>query len=206
MDELGRRAGRGQGRGDLARDVAGFAHAGHGDAPGHRGEQVQRVAEIRAQRVGERVEPFGLQAQHPAAGVQVLVRCLVGRVVRSLRVLVVGLRLHAHPWLGPSGFMWVAVARPKPRRRRAPADFRPGIRPDFRPDYSRNPRPRGQPRIAARSLALLGGHQWAKISTSGQPARSSAARAGRNSKQARARAARSSRSSIASRAARRRCR
>ena len=40
MDELRRRAGRGEGGGDLARDMAALAHAGDDDAARRGGEQV----------------------------------------------------------------------------------------------------------------------------------------------------------------------
>ena len=45
MDELRRRAGRGEGRGDLARDMAALAHAADDDAARHRGEQLDRRGE-----------------------------------------------------------------------------------------------------------------------------------------------------------------
>ena len=53
MDEIGRRAGGGQGGGGLARDMAGFAHAADDDASLGRQHQSDGVAEIPVQGVGQ---------------------------------------------------------------------------------------------------------------------------------------------------------
>jgi hypothetical protein len=94
VDELGWRAGRGQGCGDFACDVTGLAHPGHGDAPGRHGQQVQGAAEFPVQRSRQRVEPFRLQAQHLTAGIQV--HGFAGGLTRTLRVFLAGLWLRAH--------------------------------------------------------------------------------------------------------------
>ena len=54
MDVERRRAGRGQGRGDLARDVAALAHAGDHDAAGDAGQQLDGRGERAVDRRRER--------------------------------------------------------------------------------------------------------------------------------------------------------
>ena len=66
MDEERRAAGRGQGRGDLAGDMAALAHAGHDDPPVDGAEPVQRLDEAPVQRIGERGQAGGFQRQHAA--------------------------------------------------------------------------------------------------------------------------------------------
>ena len=54
MDVERRRAGRGQGGGDLARDVAALAHAADDDASGHAGQQLDDGGERAVDRRGQR--------------------------------------------------------------------------------------------------------------------------------------------------------
>ncbi len=51
VDEKGGLAGRGEGRGDLARDMAGFAQAGDDHPPAGGGDRLDRAAESRAEAV-----------------------------------------------------------------------------------------------------------------------------------------------------------
>jgi len=64
VDEIGGRARGGEGRGDLARDMARLAHAGHDQAPArrpdHRDRCDDRPAESILDGVGERRDPAGL--------------------------------------------------------------------------------------------------------------------------------------------------
>ena len=68
MDEEGRLAGRSEGRRDLARDMAGFADAGHDDAAGRSRDRLDRFRErgskaalaCRPDRFLERIEALAL--------------------------------------------------------------------------------------------------------------------------------------------------
>ena len=70
MDEKGRRSGRGKGRRDLARDMPGFADAGHNDAAARGRDDLDRLGECGAkaafasfpQRRLERIEALALGA------------------------------------------------------------------------------------------------------------------------------------------------
>ena len=66
VDELRRRAGRGEGRGDLAGDMAALAHPGDDDAPAHGGARVDRSSERAVERFGEAFEPGDLGADDAA--------------------------------------------------------------------------------------------------------------------------------------------
>ncbi len=63
MDELRRRAGRGEGRGDLARDMAALAHAGDDDAARHRRQEVDGPRECLVESGRKRLQTgdFGLE-------------------------------------------------------------------------------------------------------------------------------------------------
>ncbi len=66
MNELRGRSGRGEGRGDLARDMAALAHAGDRDAARSRRQQVDRLGEALIESLDERGQAGDLGAQHPA--------------------------------------------------------------------------------------------------------------------------------------------
>ena len=76
MDESGGLAGRGERRGDLARDMAGFAHAGDDDAPRRLADRLDRARERGAesglaglaQRLLERGEPLAFDSQRAQRG------------------------------------------------------------------------------------------------------------------------------------------
>ena len=74
MHEIGRRAGGGHGRGDLARHMARFAHAGDDGAPGGGANQSHRCIERAAKRAGVGHRRFNcgyalpLQTQRAQAG------------------------------------------------------------------------------------------------------------------------------------------
>ena len=74
MDELRRRAGRGEGRGDLAGDMAALAHAGDDDAPARRGASVDRSFESTVERFGEAFEPGDLGADDASGNGEVACR------------------------------------------------------------------------------------------------------------------------------------
>eukprot|EP01136_Pigoraptor_vietnamica_P039950 Opistho-1_new@11301 len=63
MDELRRGSGRGKGGGNLAGDVAAFAHAGDDDPAGHPRQQVQRLAHLAVELAGQAQQGFGFLAQ-----------------------------------------------------------------------------------------------------------------------------------------------
>ena len=72
MNEVsGRSRGR-EGRGDLAPDMAGFAHAGDDDAPFRRADErdrlPQRLAEIAGERGGQGLEPLALGRERAQRG------------------------------------------------------------------------------------------------------------------------------------------
>ena len=60
--------GRRQGRGDLAGDQTGLAHAGDDDPAGAAGQRLDRLLERRTEGVGKCLEPGGLGRQHGPAG------------------------------------------------------------------------------------------------------------------------------------------
>ena len=73
MDELRRRAGRGQGRGDLARDMAALAHAGDDDpaaalAGADLRQAVDRRRERAVERLGQRADAVGLEGEDADRG------------------------------------------------------------------------------------------------------------------------------------------
>ena len=71
-----RRAGGGEGRGDLARDMAGLAHAGHHDAPGAAGQQVDRAGEPPSSEAASARRPAASVRQHGARHVEVADRAI----------------------------------------------------------------------------------------------------------------------------------
>ena len=97
MHEQRRRSGGGEGRGDLAPDMAGFAHAGD-DHPALRGaDQVDGGGEGRAQSVaqcgGERIDAaaFGVERAQARNSIAACARSLfisagLGLAMRRLRV------------------------------------------------------------------------------------------------------------------------
>ena len=67
MDEEGRGTGGGQGGGDLAPDVPGFAHAG-GHHPATAGQrQLAGAGEVAVDAGADRRQGLALDLQHPAA-------------------------------------------------------------------------------------------------------------------------------------------
>ena len=82
MDEQGGGAGRGQGRRDLARDVAGLAHAGDHDPPGHRGQQRHRMRKPVVEAGRQRAQRGGLGLEDRGADGEILVTSkLVTRIL-----------------------------------------------------------------------------------------------------------------------------
>ena len=63
MDEVGGGAGRGEGGGDLAPDMAGFAHAGDDDPAARAEDEPHGFGEGRAEPLGEGGDGFGFDAQ-----------------------------------------------------------------------------------------------------------------------------------------------
>ena len=86
MDEQRRRAGRGEGGGDLAGDLAGLAHAGDHHAAGGARQQLHRVGEAAGQAGGQRMQPGRLGVQHRAGDFEVATRCLAERRWRQSSV------------------------------------------------------------------------------------------------------------------------
>ena len=71
VNELRGRAGAGEGRGDLASDMARFAHAGH-DHPAARGQNgFDRPVKAVAQADGQRGQAFGLGCDDAAGGIEI---------------------------------------------------------------------------------------------------------------------------------------
>ena len=66
MHEVGRRAGAGQRRGQLAADVAGFADAGDNDPPVSVENQLDRAMKTIVQTLGQRRHSLRFDAQHAA--------------------------------------------------------------------------------------------------------------------------------------------
>jgi hypothetical protein len=67
MNELGRRAGRSHGGGDLVANMATLAHTGHDDAPADTGEQFDRFGELPSDLVSHQRQRLALDL-HDAAG------------------------------------------------------------------------------------------------------------------------------------------
>ena len=74
VHEMRRRAGGGEGRRDLARDMAGFAHAADDHPPAHRRQRRHGLRERPIQRIRQLGQPGAFGPQHGAAGVQIVVR------------------------------------------------------------------------------------------------------------------------------------
>ena len=84
MHEQRRRSGGGEGGGDLAPDMAGFAHAGH-DHPALRGaDQVDRRGEARAQAVaqrgGERIDAAAFRVERAQGGIDRRLRAVAAHI------------------------------------------------------------------------------------------------------------------------------
>ena len=71
MDELRRLAGRGQRRGDLARDMAALADPGHDQPAARRRAQIEGAPERAVERARQPFEPGDLGAQHAPADIEV---------------------------------------------------------------------------------------------------------------------------------------
>ena len=71
MHEQGGRSGRGEGRGDFPRHVAGFSHAGNHDPPRHAREAIDRGRELRPEGGGERVQTGRFRRQHVPGGLDI---------------------------------------------------------------------------------------------------------------------------------------
>src|SRR6201993_798662 len=65
MNELCRGAGRGQGRGDLPRDMTTLAQSGDDDPPAHGAADLDGRFERAVERLGETFEPADLGADDP---------------------------------------------------------------------------------------------------------------------------------------------
>ena len=181
MHEQRRRAGRGEGRGDLAPDMAGFAHAGDDDAALRGADQLDRGGEGRAQPVAqgarERVDAAALGVERAQRGIDRRLRAgaahvgwpgsrhtglrsLIGRRLdsteRAARQACAGPNVNAGVMRGFSGFSATLRAPPpgrfRPRRRRCGGGA-----------------PRRCPRVRARSLSASspGGSRIAAIGLSG---------------------------------------
>jgi hypothetical protein len=74
MDELGRRASRGQARGNFARYVARFSHSGYHDTPLSCSEYLHRFVKARIQPFGKLHNRLGFVMQH-APGNADMARC-----------------------------------------------------------------------------------------------------------------------------------
>jgi hypothetical protein len=71
MDEQRGGAGRGQRRGDLARDMAGLAHAGDHDAAGRTRHQLDRAGEPHVETGRQSLKSGSLRAQDGPGDVEV---------------------------------------------------------------------------------------------------------------------------------------
>ena len=84
MHEQRRRAGGGEGRGDLAPDMAGLAHAGDDDAALRGADQVDRGGEGRAQPVaqrgGERVDAAAFGVERAQRGIDRRLRAFAAHI------------------------------------------------------------------------------------------------------------------------------
>jgi len=82
VHEERRRAGRGEGGGNLAADVAGFAHAGHHHAPRAVENQAAGTREVLVEARHQRGQRLGLEFDHGAAellqGGVIVMRCDFG--------------------------------------------------------------------------------------------------------------------------------
>ena len=75
MDEIGRCAGGGEGGGDLASHMPGFAHAADDDAALGGQDHADRMAEIAVQRLRKARKSLGRHGQHPASGREIARGC-----------------------------------------------------------------------------------------------------------------------------------
>lgn len=78
MDEMRRRARRGQSRGDLARDVAGLAHPAHDHPAFDTQDGIDCPDEIAVQRLAQRAQRADRIIEHPVGSRQVGRRLLGG--------------------------------------------------------------------------------------------------------------------------------
>src|SRR5579863_3869909 len=67
MNKLCRRAGRGQGGGDLASDMPAFADTGDDESPRRRSAQIERGAESTIERLGQLPQSVDFRLDHAAA-------------------------------------------------------------------------------------------------------------------------------------------
>jgi hypothetical protein len=72
MDELRGRAGRGQRRRDLARDMARFAHPRNDHPAARAQDQLDGPGEAAIQTVRELAHPLQLDRDHAARGIQIV--------------------------------------------------------------------------------------------------------------------------------------
>src|SRR5581483_709130 len=87
MDEIGRRSGAGERRGNLARDMSGLAHAAHHDAAGAALDQLDGVEKPAVEALGEGANRVGLYGEHLARELEGRARGrLAGRFHHSRRV------------------------------------------------------------------------------------------------------------------------
>ena len=196
-----RRTGGGERRRDLVADMAVLAHARDHDAAGALGQHVDGLNETVAEAEGEGADTVGLEPQHAAGHRQVVMRPGLAAALGCA-----GLDDCRHRICSLSSFTHEqALACARPANRRWWHGGRDANRPIGILPQGRHSGGRPSMRPTTTAIASIW-PQWAKISTSAQPARSSSARAGRKSKQAWASDVRPSRASISSSLALRACR